>query len=142
MTPLINGTRHSWASIEITLFNRLITGITEIKYEKEREYEDQYGAGDQPVHRGIGNTKYTGASIKLYKYEIDAIEEELPAGKDITDIAPFSIKVVFRPEGSDKIRVETLKNVQITKRGFASKQGDKMIEIEVPIIYAGLKVGV
>lgn len=140
-TCLINGVRHSFVSIELILFGRIVTGFYDINYEKEKEYEDFYGAGPEPVHRGNGQAKYTGGSIGLYKYEVDAIEAAMPPGTDLTDIAPFNIKVAFLPTGSDALKVETICNVQFTKRSFKAKSGDKSLQMECPFIFAGLKVG-
>lgn len=136
-TPLINGTRHGWSNIEITLFGRIVTGITSIKYDKEVEKENFYGAGSEPVHRGRGNKKST-ASIKLYKYEVDAILDSIP-GRDLTDIAPFNIAVVFKPDGADKLRRDILLDCEFTKSGIDVKQGDKMIEVDLPLIISGVK---
>jgi hypothetical protein len=130
--PLVNGTRHGWANIEVTLFGRTLTGITNIKYEQEQEKENYYGAGNQPQHRGRGNKKAT-ASIKLYKYEVDAILDTIP-GKDLTDIAPFNIAVIFKPEGSDRLRKDIIHDAEFTKSGYDMKQGDKMLEVELPLI--------
>lgn len=141
-TCLINGVRYGFARIEINLFGRIITGFTAISYDKEKAYGNEYGAGEDPVHRSVGTNTYSGSSMTMYKYEVDAIESQLPAGTDLTDIAPFSIKVVFLPKGSDQLQVETLLNVQFTKRSFKSQQGDANLQMEVPFIYAGLKRGI
>lgn len=132
-TPLINGVRHSWASIDFNLFGRTITGITEIKYSQEQEKEDFYGAGNQPVHRGRGNKKAT-ASIKLHAYEINAIQASLPAGKSLLDIAPFDISVVYTAQGSDQVKEVVIHNCEFTKEEYAMKQGDKNIEVDMPLI--------
>ena len=132
-TPLINGVRHSWASINITLFGRTITGITEIKYGNEQEKEDFYGAGNQPVHRGRGNKKVT-ASIKLHAYEINAIQTSLPAGSSLMDIAPFDISVVYMATGSDAVKEVIIHNCEFTKEEYSIKQNDKNIEVDMPLI--------
>lgn len=140
---LINGTRHSWANIEIVLFNRPVIGITEINYNQKQEKEDFFGAGNNPVHRGRGN-KMATASIKMYKYEVDALNAAAKAaagnpGADITDIAAFNIAVVYKPAGSDILRTDVLHNVEFTELDAAFKQGDRMLEINLPLIVSHIE---
>lgn len=131
--PQINGTRHSWASIEITLFGRIVTGITGIDYSQEQEKEDFYGQGSNPVHRGKGNKKAT-ANLKLYKYEVDAILSAAGAGKDLTDIDKFNIAVTYLPTGADTLVTDVINNAEFTKDTRSMKSGDKMIEVDLPLI--------
>lgn len=133
VTPLINGVRHSWASISIVLFGKPVLGITEVKYSQEQEKEDIYGAGNQPIHRGRGNKKAT-ASIKLKAYELNAIQQSLPRGKSLLDITAFDISVVFTPEGSDTVKEVIVHNCEFIKEEYAIKQGDKDIEVDLPLI--------
>lgn len=135
--PLINGTRHSWGQIALVLFGRPVIGITEINYTQTKEKEDFFGAGTSPVHRGQGQKKAT-ASIKLYKYEVDAIMAAAKAAAginaDLTDIAPFDIAVTYTPVGSDLVKTDVIKNCEFTEQSVATKAGDRMIEVNLPLI--------
>lgn len=131
--PLINGTRHSFGSIEMVLFGITITGFSAISYKAKQTKENVYGAGNEPVHRGLGNKEYE-ASITLYKYEVDRILRALQPGQSLLDIAPFNIAVVYKPTGSDLLITDVLQNCEFTEQGIDTKQGDTKIEIPLPLL--------
>jgi hypothetical protein len=135
--PLINGVRHTFASIEIVLFGITLTGLKAISYKKKRTMTNEYGSGDEPDYRGLGNKEYE-ASITLTKYEVDRITAALPAGQDLTDIAPFNIPVVYKPVGASTLITDVIHNVQFTEMGVDTKQGDTALEIQLPLICAGI----
>lgn len=125
---LINGVRQGWGDIQFMAMGLLITGITEISIEMSQDKENEYGSGNEPVHRSHGNKKY-GAKMKLYKYEIDRILGGMSAGKDLTDVAPFTLNVVFMPKGSDQLKRLDIPMTEFKNGGlnFDIKQGDKSI---------------
>lgn len=135
--PLVNGTRHSWSSIELVLFGITITGITAISYKKKSNKTNEYGAGSEPVHRGKGNNEYE-ASITLMKYEVDRIHAALPAGSSLGDIAPFNIAVVYKPEGNDTLKTDIIQNCEFLEQGIDTKQGDTKVEVQLPLLPGGI----
>lgn len=135
--PLINGTRHSWASIELVLFGITITGVTAVSYKKKSTITNEYGAGGEPVHRGVGNNEYE-ASITLMKYEVDRIMAALPAGKSLGDIAPFNIAVVYKPQGNDILKTDVIQQCQFLEQGIDTKQNDTKIEVALPLLPGGI----
>lgn len=133
ISPLINGQRHSWSSIEVQLLGRLITGMTGIKYEEKVEKKNYYGAGNMPVGRGIGNYEAT-ASLTLHAYEVDAVQKSLPIGKRITDIEQFDITVCYLPDGQDKLITHVIRNCEFTGNKRELSQNDTEISIELELI--------
>ncbi|TNE29202.1 MAG: hypothetical protein EP346_06990 [Bacteroidetes bacterium] len=130
--PLINGTRHSWASVEMNILGRVVTGITAFSYKKTQNKTNIYGAGDEVVARGRGNKEYEG-SITLLKYEADAIRDALPKGKELTDIAPFPIVASYITEG-DTMRTDVVRFCEFIEENTDVKQGDTSIEEVFPLI--------
>lgn len=131
--PLVNGTRHSWASIETNMLGRTISGITSIEYEDNQEKVDNYGAGVFPVSRGLG--KYEAkAKIGLHAYEIDAIQAALGPGQRLTNIAPFNIVVSYKPVGSDLLITHVIRNCEFKSNKRSVKTGDTAIENEFELI--------
>lgn len=131
-TPLINGTRHSWASIRCNILGRTVTGITKIDYEDTQEKENKYGAGIHVDHRGLGNYEAT-CGITLYAYETEAIVAKLPAGKRLQDIAPFDIVVSFVNESNQTV-THTIRNCEFVNNKRDMSQGDTGIEVEHELI--------
>lgn len=132
-TPLINGTRHSWASVKVALLGRTVSGISSVSYEDKQEKVDNYGAGIFPVSRGKGKYE-ASAKITLHAYEVDAIVRALGIGKRLTDIPQFDVVVAYIPEGSDGLITHTIRNCEFTMNKREVKQGDTVIEVELDLI--------
>lgn len=138
MIPLINGTRHAWASITVNLLGRLVTGFTAISYEESQNKTNNYGQGIFPVSRGLG--KYEAkASITLYSYEVDAILQALGPLKRLTDIAPFDVVISYLPTGSDLLINHVIRNAEFTSNKRDVKQGDTVIETQFELIVSHIE---
>lgn len=135
-TPLINGEQHSWASIKVVLFNKTVTGITGINYDRETAMDNLYGAGDEPVARGRGNRSYKG-DITLYQYEVVALQQA--AGTDLDNIPPFDIVVHYAATASAPAVTDIIQNCQFKTNGRPWKQGDTKTEIKLDLVIAGIK---
>jgi hypothetical protein len=135
---LINGIAYSWSDVNVNVLGVLVSGISAINYEDEQEIEDNYGAGRMPVSRGYGEIKTTG-SITLHSEEIVALQKVVPGGR-LQDIPPFDIPVTYLP-ASGVITTDILKNVQFKKNSRNPKQGDKKIEVEIPLAISHIQWG-
>lgn len=136
-TPLINGARYAFANIRMSFLGRSFTGFTAISYKIKRAKQNNYGQGTEPDHRTRGKKEYE-ASFTLYQYEVDAISAALPAGSDLTSIAPFPVTIVFKDE-TNAVKTIVLQNVEFTEESFSSKEGDMKHEYTCPLIVAGVK---
>lgn len=134
-TPLINGINYSWASVRLVLFGVPVTGITKIEYKVKQAKTNNYGVGTEPVSRGYGNKEYEG-SIELYLDEWKAIQLASPNGNP-TDIAPFSIQVVF---GGTRTTAATdvLNMVEFLEDPMTASQGDTSLKVTIPLIIGGI----
>lgn len=138
MNPiLVNGVQHAWASIVCTILGRQVTGITAIAYGNERDIENQYGAGDEPVARSMGNNNYSGNSITLYQWEVVAIQQA--CGGDITLIPPFDVTVHYKSTGSSPAVTDVIKNCQLKLNKRDWKQNDLKQEVQLDLVVAGIK---
>ena len=130
---LINGVRQGWGDIEFTVLGRQVTGITEISIGSKQDKGNEMGQGREPVHRSRGAKSYEG-SMKMYKYEVDAILALLPEGLDLLDIAPFTISVIYTPLGDDILRKIIIPMTEFMEMKHNPKSGDKNLEIELPLV--------
>ena len=135
---LVNGVRHGWSNIRLNALGRTFTGITEVEYGHKLSIENHYGAGNKVVGRGKGNEE-PEAKMKLYKYEVDAIIAALPAGSKLTDVAPFDVVVSYLPEGGDGLVNDVIRNCQFMEHKVSVKQGDMMIEIDLPLVVSDIE---
>ncbi len=136
-SPQINGVRHAWASISFNWLGRTVTGIAKIDYSDTVKMENQYGAGNMPSHRSVGNYE-AKASIDLYQFEVVGMQLST-LGKRIQSIAPFDIIVCFRPEGQDLLVTDIIRNVQFTNNARSLNQGDTMSKVPLELICSHIK---
>lgn len=136
-TPLINGTRHSWASVKCKILGRTVTGITAINYEDKQEKVNNYGAGTMPVSRGLGKYEAT-CKVTLHAYETEAIQRSLGVGKRLQEIAPFDIVVSFVTP-TDQVVNHVIRNCEFTNNKRDMKQGDTVIEVEHDLVISHIE---
>jgi len=125
-TSVINslGTMVGWNRITLRLFGRDVVGIRKVMYKDETEIESEYGAGKYPVGESEGNYK-AEAEIELTLEEVIALQDALPRGQRLQDIAPFPITVAY--EYQNRVRTDIINNCRFTGRSIDVKQGDKSI---------------
>lgn len=135
-TPLINGKAYEWADIRLILFGIPVAGITAISYSDKQEMENNYGAGSLPVSRGYGNVMCE-ASITLESNEVEAITAQAPNGR-LQEISEFDVVVSYLPVGGLPV-THTLKMCRFMENVRDAKQGDKKIEVTIPLIVGSIK---
>jgi hypothetical protein len=129
--PLINGVAYDWASVRCVIMGTMLSGITAIKYDDEQKMQNNFGAGKYPVSRGSGNVECS-SSLTIHAEELEALAASAP-GNRIQDFPPFDIIVSYQP-ASGNIVTHTIKNAQFTANKRELKQGDMVIESEIPLI--------
>jgi hypothetical protein len=133
--PRVNGKLFSWVDISFTIAGQNVSGVTAISYDQEREKENIYAAGSEPVGVAHGQRKYT-ASISFLKPELDAIKRAAPFGR-ITDIPAFNLPVIYINDDGSFVR-DTLMNFEFTKETSDFKAGDKGLEVKCEAIVSGI----
>lgn len=136
--PLINGASYAWADIRVQLLGQTIAGITAVSYGHKQEKTNNYGAGVNPVSRGIGKREPDGCSITLEMKEVERIQAAVPAGGSLLDIAPFPI-VVSYVNPSNVLVTHTLHNCEFTENKRDMKTGDTNIECELPLVLSHIE---
>lgn len=128
----VNGLLYSWSDINVILLGRLLGGILGIDYDDSQDTKPVYGRGKRAVGRVSGNYK-ANASITLEMSEVEALNQSVPKGQTIYDIAPFDIPVVFvNPE--QMLVTHILKGCVFLSQNRGSKAGDvKEIEVKLPL---------
>jgi hypothetical protein len=120
-----------WNNVQVVLLGRQVEGITALAYNDSTEKENIYGAGNKPVGRGEGNYK-AEASITLLKEEINALQMALGFGKNLADIEPFDIPVMYVYK--NRIMKDVIRNCEFTGNGVDVKQNDKSIATQMTLV--------
>lgn len=131
ITPLINGINYSWASISCIIFGVPIVAITKIDYTRKQKKDNNYGAGVEPISRGYGNKEYDG-EIELYTDEVKRIIASAP-NRDILDIPPFDIIVMFQGQGVTTNK-DVLLSCEFLEENLKAAQNDTKLLVTLPLI--------
>lgn len=97
--PLINGVRHSYASIELKLATQIFTGFKSINYSRKRGRALVRGNHPDPLGKTIGENEYAG-DCELYLAEWNLFQKTL--GKGYGDVF-FQVVVTYSATGFDTI---------------------------------------
>lgn len=125
-----------WHKVTVHLLGRNLIGIRKVSYSDETERENEYGAGNMPIGQSDGNYK-AEASIELTLDEIHALQQALPLGGKIQDIAPFDIIVQY--EYQNKIITDRIRNCRFMGNGVEASQGDKTISREYTLLVSHIE---
>ena len=131
-----NSKEYSWVDVNIFLGGRLLTTATSIRYKKTVDKEANYAYGDEPRSIQRGNKSYEG-ELGILQSGLNALNDAAGSGKDVTDMN-FDITVAYVPKDGGAIRTKVLKGWEVTEFEEGLAQGDKKMEITLPLI--GLRV--
>lgn len=95
--PMVNGYRHGFSSIELSLKNRKFRGFKAINYSRTRSREKQWGNHPDPIGKTLGENDYN-CDVELYLAEFLSFLEDLGDGYGDTF---FDTTVAYGPHGFD-----------------------------------------
>ena len=136
MPTLINGISVSWSQMQFPFLGVPLTGVTAISWSVKQEKTNNYGVGNKPVSRGYGRVTYEG-SITMLAEEWKNIVAAAPNGQ-LTDIPFFDLPILFVSPTTGLEMKHTLKAIDFTEASFDAKEGDTMIPITIPFIFADI----
>ena len=134
--PRVNGKIYSWVDIQFNIGGQNVSGITSISYGSEREKENIYAAGSEPIGVAYGQRKYDPVGISFVIAELNALKKAAP-NRRIEDIPPFDLPVIYIDDDGRFTRV-VLKNFDFTKETADFKMGDKGLEVKCEGIISGI----
>lgn len=118
--PLINGVRHSFASIELKLKDQVFSGFKSINYSRTRSRSMVRGNSPDPIGKTTGTNEYS-ADCELYLAEWNLFQELL--GGDGYGDAFFNILVTYSANGFDPIADE-INGCTLDSTDASNSQGD------------------
>ena len=139
---MINGNEYAWEDVQVILPGKAtpVEGIVAIEYEESKDHTEVYGRGSKPVALGRGKTSFNG-SMTLNQSEFEALQQSLPFGKSVTQLAPFNVTVAYAPEGGIAT-VDQLIAVRIKKFKKGMKNGDGNMEVVCDLAIGDIKYSV
>jgi hypothetical protein len=129
--PLVNGIRHSFASIEAKLDGQLYIGFKSINYEAALEPGVIKGTHPDPLGDTLGDATYS-ADFEMWLAEWNLFQAALGNGYMVRR---FQITVTYVTAGFDTI-VDLINLVRIKKVAAANTQGPEGLSRKVDL-YTG-----
>ena len=136
MEAIINNVAYSWSMIRISVpaldiseDSTIMQGVSEIKWNKVRKIENNYGIGGNAINRGFGNKTCT-ASITM---DYNTVSQLRALAGSLMDLGEFDLIISFTNAyaGADwTAETVTLKGCIFNEDGMESKQDDTNIAKE------------
>lgn len=120
--PLVNGHRHSYASVEIGLLGKIYRGVKSVDYADSLKPGKLYGTGPEVVGRTRGQYE-PKASIELYRAEFENLLADLTAGGLGFGEVAFDITVTYGDESTPTTTTDTIEACRITDPSTAGTEG-------------------
>lgn len=121
--PLINGVRHSFASVEIKIANLIFVGVKSVDYSRKRSRTMVMGNHPDPIGKTRGENEYE-ASVEIYLAEFNQLQVALQAlggGKGYGDVT-FDMVCTYGENGFDTI-TDTIRGCNIDSTEVGLSQG-------------------
>lgn len=117
------GTLTGWNRTTFNWYGRDVEGITELAYDDNVDWTNEYAANKMPIGEGEGNYE-AKASVTLLIEEMRAMSDKLKKGERIQEILG---EAIVEYEYGGKFYKDVIYNIRIKNRGVDVKQGDKKI---------------
>lgn len=135
MNVNVTSSECAFAQFEIKFLARVIKGLRGFSLKKEKDIEEIYGAGNEPLDMNEGNNKYSG-NLKVLGFEVDAMNKAAKdAGYDDLTEVPHEAAVItlsFKKRATDPLTTYTVRGVKMTEWSAEMEQGAKMRETTLP----------
>jgi hypothetical protein len=130
---MVLGKQYSMEDIQIILFGKKVTAITNVEYGHKQDKKFQRGTGTKPI--SFTNGEYNGTGeITMLQSEFEALQRSFPKGKSITDAPPSDITCSYGMEGDTKPVTDIVKNCLFTEVKKAMKNDNGHMEVKLPFI--------
>lgn len=124
----------AWADVQIITLGKLVTRIRGVKFSIKKEKEYLHARGENPHTIQSGNKTPEG-ELMLLQSEVEAMQRGLESHEDLTDLSDFDVVVAFAKKGDSLVTTYILTGCQFTEDPRELKQGDKFMEITLPIMF-------
>lgn len=139
-TPLVNGNRHDFSSVAVSLRGRTYNAFKSINYKYTHE-RGKVRVNGWPAPIGKTRGEYTAeGSLEMLRDEyqdfVDFLMQGQPRFTGIGDI-DFQIDVRFVTVGSPRVFQDTLYGTSLKTGDFANQQGSdpSMVKCDLDILY-------
>ena len=135
---MFNSKEYSWSNVRVLMLGRPIVGVRGVSYTMRQEKTLLYGMGAAPHAIQRGNLSYNG-NLMLLQSELEALIKAAP-NKNIMELA-FDLVVSYAAinNNSAGLTIDVLKHCEFTELPKEMGQNDKMMEINLPLLFLSIK---
>jgi len=130
---MFNSREYEFADVTVIVGGKDITGLRGVKYGVKQEKEAIYGKGNLPHSIQRGNKSYEG-EISLLQSELETLIANSPE-RDLMELQFDTVVSYGNPANGDVMVTDKLIGCQFTEYNKEVKQGDKFMEVSLPIIF-------
>ena len=138
---IINGNAYDWDNITLSIDTYQVIGITNIKWNAQRDFQNSYGAGHTPVEVGFGNHNFE-ASMTISLVEVGKLIDKIPTSgtnsNDLLDKEAFNITIQYGTFDGKSHEV-VLENCRFHDFGVDVSQNDMQMEVEINLNPANIQ---
>ena len=132
---------YSYERIQIVMANRLVAACTMIEYGIDTDSKQIHVLGQRDPYATIQSAATYKGKIGLMYEEYDALQDTIPAGMAITNVAPFEI-LGTRVDTTGRLRTDKLKKVTIKGFNKSYKGGETAHDVELELNIGGIDFNV
>lgn len=130
-TPLIDGHRYSFSSVELRVAGRIYTGVTEISYSVSQEPGIVRGTGARPIGRTRGEYTAEGSLTMLKSDYYDLIQALSLRAEGYLE-ASFDVVVTFSELFEPPI-CDVLRGCRITREEDSHSTGGEALTVSLTL---------
>ena len=134
---MFNTREYQWSDITLVLGGKDITGIQGVSYTEKQEKEAIYGKGAEPHSIQRGNKSYEG-EITLLQSEFETLVANAP-NRDILKLNLDAVVYYGNPAEGTVMISDILQGIEFTEVPNTMSQGDKYMEVKIPLIFTRIK---
>ena len=127
---------YEWSNLSILLLGRFLTGVRSVSYTAQQDKEFVYGAGTAPRAIQAGNLSYEG-EMRVLQSELEAMITASPNKNPLS--LRFDIVITYADSESTNVVTDLLKFCEIARLPKSLAQGDKFMEVGLPIMFLGIE---
>ena len=130
---MFNSREYEYADVTVLVGGKDLTGLRGVKYSVKQEKELIYGKGNLPHSIQRGNKSFEG-QITVLQSELETLIANSP-DQDLMELQFDTVVSYGNPSNGDVMITDKLIGCQITGYDKELKQGDKFMEVSLPIIF-------
>ena len=137
----VNGKKYSYENIQVSLGGKPLAGANAISYKESTEHTNVHVLGSSEPSDVVDGARTYEGTLTLTYDEYDSIQDSIPKGVSVTQLAAFEITVT-RLGAGNVLRTDVVKRVRFKELEKSFTAGEVSSTIEMPFTAVGIDYNV